>query len=555
MGRIHRYGQEYEVEVFNLVAATTREGQVLLRLMHKLESMRKDLGHDQVYDVISTVLDSAQVRLDALIRDAILQRRSMEDILGQLDFVEDPAALAAARDALSEALATDHIDLAFISGEERESKERRLTPEYVERFFVDGLAFLGGRTTRNNDQTWTLDLVPAAVRHRVKAANVGEIGSDQRRVTFYKERARRDPPAEFVAPDHPLFDVVLDDVLEKGLPTLRTGTVFLDKEATGPYLVWLLEAAVVNGAGDTVHKRLLALRQRGADDFEPVAPGLLLDLAPERVAPKVSDELKGHADPDAAIRAATITYTAEYLDEVAAEQEHRATIVETALQQSVNDSLSGLQTQLERQHADREKGKDMDIAIRTTNDRIDELTRELQARRTELAQCRVTTISTPRVVGVAAVQPGIVAHVFEHGKLGLGHVDKVAVELAAMQVAQQFEEAHGREVTDTSRMGVGYDLKSVGAEGKVRYIEVKGHAESTLEITLYYTEWQTAHRMREEFFIYDVERALTDPQLTITQDPVGQGIEAQEKTVEYRIKTKDLKTYGQAVSLDGGEEA
>ncbi|HYU18205.1 MAG TPA: helicase-related protein, partial [Chloroflexota bacterium] len=40
MGRIHRYGQEYEVEIVNLVARTTREGAVLIRLMDRLKAMR-----------------------------------------------------------------------------------------------------------------------------------------------------------------------------------------------------------------------------------------------------------------------------------------------------------------------------------------------------------------------------------------------------------------------------------------------------------------------------------------------------------------------------------
>ena len=116
MGRIHRYGQEYEVQVANLVANTTREGEVLVRLMQKLESMREALGHDQVYDVISSVLEGGRVRLDTLIREAILKRRSMEDILADLEFVDSFSSVAAARDALSEALATSHIDMGPDSG-------------------------------------------------------------------------------------------------------------------------------------------------------------------------------------------------------------------------------------------------------------------------------------------------------------------------------------------------------------------------------------------------------------------------------------------------------
>ena len=44
MGRIHRYGQAYEVYIYNLVATSTREGYVFHALLEKLERMREGLG-------------------------------------------------------------------------------------------------------------------------------------------------------------------------------------------------------------------------------------------------------------------------------------------------------------------------------------------------------------------------------------------------------------------------------------------------------------------------------------------------------------------------------
>ncbi len=535
MGRIHRYGQEYEVEIANLVASTTREGQVLARLMRKLESMRKALGHDQVYDVISGVLDSGQVRLDALIREAILNRRSMDDILADLDFVDSDASMAAARDVLSEALATPHIDMAFINGELRDSKERRLTPEFVERFFVDAFKRLGGRLLAGAELDWKLDHVPADIRKVVRAYQTGEFGQEQRLITFRKERLKKDPPAEFVAPDHPLFDAVLNRMLADGRPALARGSVFIDKEARAAYLVWLLEAAVVNGEGETVHKRLLALRQQG-ETFEPVAPGVLLDLPPSDTVPSMPNDLRAIAHGDAAISAASEFYTHEYLAEVTAEQERRVAIIETALQQSVNDNLSDLQTRLERQHEDAAKGKDMGLAIRTTNDQIDALTKDLQARRESLARRKVTAIEGPRVVGVAGVIPGPVPAAVEQGLGG----DQSTIEKAAMDVVMDYERAQGRDPDDVSRKGLGYDIRSEAPDGAVRYIEAKGHA-TTGDVTLYYTEWQMAHRMRDEFFIYEVDYATSDPKLWIVQDPVGKGIEPVEKVVEYQIAAAKLR--------------
>ena len=67
MGRIHRYGQQKEVMIFNLVAQNTREGEVMERLLRKLDDMRKALGSDRVYDVIGEIISAP--KFDALMKD------------------------------------------------------------------------------------------------------------------------------------------------------------------------------------------------------------------------------------------------------------------------------------------------------------------------------------------------------------------------------------------------------------------------------------------------------------------------------------------------------
>ena len=56
MGRIHRYGQQNEAMIYNLVAKNTREGEVMERLLRKLADMRLALGSDRVYDVIGEII-------------------------------------------------------------------------------------------------------------------------------------------------------------------------------------------------------------------------------------------------------------------------------------------------------------------------------------------------------------------------------------------------------------------------------------------------------------------------------------------------------------------
>ncbi|MCX7992067.1 MAG: helicase-related protein, partial [Fimbriimonadales bacterium] len=81
MGRIHRYGQQKEVYIYNLVAYDTREGEVLATLLEKLEKIKEQLGSDRVFDVINDVLD---VNLRDLIIEAITNRRNWQEIVREI---------------------------------------------------------------------------------------------------------------------------------------------------------------------------------------------------------------------------------------------------------------------------------------------------------------------------------------------------------------------------------------------------------------------------------------------------------------------------------------
>ncbi|MCY8752959.1 helicase-related protein [Bacillus inaquosorum] len=84
MGRIHRIGQKNEVFVFNLVAANTREGYVMTRLLAKLETMKEDLGNDLVYNFMGDLLEG-DINLADLMKEAILTREKLDEVISKMD--------------------------------------------------------------------------------------------------------------------------------------------------------------------------------------------------------------------------------------------------------------------------------------------------------------------------------------------------------------------------------------------------------------------------------------------------------------------------------------
>jgi hypothetical protein len=109
------------------------------------------------------------------------------------------------------------------------------------------------------------------------------------------------------------------------------------------------------------------------------------------------------------------------------------------------------------------------------------------------------------------------------------------IEAIGMQVALQYERKHGRNPEDVSAHNLGYDIRSTSPLGEVRYIEVKARA-TTGAIVLTPNEWLMAQRFGEEYWLYIVEHAASNPQLHTIQNPAAK-LHAQQvvETVRYVI--------------------
>src|SRR5439155_19511029 len=93
-GRIHRIGQTEICHLWNLVAAETREGEVYLGLLEKLQAARAALG-GQVFDVLGKLeFDGKPLR--ELLIEAVL-------------YGERPDVRARQSQAVSDALDVDHL--------------------------------------------------------------------------------------------------------------------------------------------------------------------------------------------------------------------------------------------------------------------------------------------------------------------------------------------------------------------------------------------------------------------------------------------------------------
>ncbi len=164
-GRIHRIGQREVCHLWNLVAKDTREGMVFTRLFEKLEIEREALG-GKVYDVLGQLFDQKALR--ELLMEAIRYNTDPE-VRARLDRAEDGVVDHARILELLEgrALARDQMDTSRIQAMREEMERahaRRLQPQYVQAFFLDAFARIGGRAHPREAGRWEISHVPAAVR-------------------------------------------------------------------------------------------------------------------------------------------------------------------------------------------------------------------------------------------------------------------------------------------------------------------------------------------------------------------------------------------------------
>jgi hypothetical protein len=199
----------------------------------------------------------------------------------------------------------------------------------IEDFFVQAgpLAGVAPKQTRAGSHLYRLGRLPralAAVGERLEP-RFGKLGREDKQVVFDKERLKDRPEAEWVTPGHPLFEAVREDVLERVGDDLARGAVFYDLHSPAPYLLDVFSAAVKDGRGQALHRRLFVVQSGPGGALAVRQPTVFLDLA---LAPKGAGtpDLPGLPDRGQLEQALLETALRPFLDEVACERRSNSSI-------------------------------------------------------------------------------------------------------------------------------------------------------------------------------------------------------------------------------------
>lgn len=514
MGRIHRYGQRYEVHIHNLVATDTIEGRVLGKLFDKLENMRKHLGSDRVFDVIGELFEG--VGLEQLFKDALANKISLDDLYDVVDNRLAEENLRKVKGATLEALATRHIDMSRLLLEREQARQQRLMPEYIERFFVEAFEELGGTIEKRKDGFWRIKKVPAKVRHtKSKFVQIfGYIANEYPKLTFLKEEAKRHEDAEFIAQGHPLFEAVVDQIFELFSSSLTQGAAFFNADSSRKETLWFIKAGVQDGLGRVVGKRLFALITE-RDTFELKNPSYLLDCKPSQIKDLLSLELVASPkDEDEVVFQSLGLVINDYFEEIKQERTHELEVKEKYLKKSFNHLILETMDKIIDYQRQQMTGKDVARFLKPLEQHKEDLVERRDKTLVQMERERNLTLATPEVVGSSLIFP---ISEIETSLRDTMHRDD-EVEAIAMAMSTRYEKQNGRDPEDVGSQNLGFDIRSKYQDNKFRYIEVKGRA-GVGSIALTPNEWIKAHRLGQDFWLYIVVNAKSATSLYILQNP------------------------------------
>jgi superfamily II DNA or RNA helicase len=548
MGRIHRYGQKKDVLVFNMVASNTKEGQVLQRLLEKIDVIRNDIGNDRVYDVIQDVMEN--VGLEDLINSVLNGKETkFNEFLDQNNEdlkIQFNQKLRENKEKLAHSV-VDYRDARKLKDS---SDEKRLQPIYVRLFFEKAFKALGGEFTEIRTSIYRIDKFPDEITKELRVKYNTSTDSirgiyfcfDKQVFLDYQNIADLGK-VHYINPGNILFDSLINVVRTQYKEEMIKGTVLISPDDRESYFAFFVKSQIIddreNKQDDSIaDERLLMVVQESDGNFYITSPAKFIDLHPplefakpieppeminddevvswsfDNITMGQLQDTRNHVEEDTARRR-------EYLDTA-----FKKVIID--LQMQINELQSRL---LLGDFRDQEK-------IAKKEERIRELKYKKEKRMKELDLMTQLSPKQPDIIGAAYIVP--LTKVEYQNHYGMSRDDEV--EAIAMKIALDYELSSNWSPEDVSANNEGYDIRSISPEGLKRYIEVKGRSLDDGSVMLSENEMNRLGQLGESAWLYIVINCKSTPEIFCIQNPAKNlNFDKRFKGVQYFLSMAEWK--------------
>ena len=537
MGRVHRYGQKFEVFVYNLVAADTVEGKIFRKLFEKLEEIRHAMNSDKVYDVIGVLL--FEKNLAQLLSDAAVRARSEEDILKDLDIVVNEKYINKVREDLGDTLATRNIDWTQLKDWQQRARENRLIPEYTAALFTKAFEKAGGKIKQRTNGLLAVDSIPFEIKSIAEKdsfkKSFGSLIRSYSKMSFSKDLGPKDQDAVFISFGHPLFEAVLKWISKNFSSELQKGAVFSDPTGVLDGYILFYEVEVKDGTGKTAGKRLFSyFISNNNSEIEIIQPSIMWDLQENTQTSSQSIDVNNLKK---LCTVKVISSLREYQNEIFKKRKRQAEIKEKYGIKSLEKLIADLDEDLVGLSIREHKGEDVQLAIRNKKTRMQTYEQNKEKLEKLILLEKNLTISSPKFIGIIQVKPPIIQS--DEMKRD------VDSEKIAMKIVMKYERSQNRTPSDVSKeIGPGFDIRSSDENGNVRLIEVKGRT-AVGPVSLSYNEWFKAKDLGDNYYLYVVWNTGNNPDPTpkIIQNPTK--VLSSKENIHFIISQKEIEEKAQ----------
>lgn len=537
MGRIHRYGQKHNpVVILNLVAKNTREGRVLATLLKKLETIRKELGSDKVFDCIGRLLENISLKeymektfteegVSALEKklEEMLTAQKVQEICDK-----DKRLIPEAQIEDAKAFYSNQFDPYY-----------HLLPGYIYCFLEKAAALLGLGIEGTIDN-FCFTAFPPKLDFLLYALDTY---LPSQRECFTVKKPQDPSSAVFLRPGDLFFDKFRSFVCSFFHQDALRGGVFVDPNTKESYLFHLAIFTVEREAdpdigfscSEVLEYRLVGIRQAKNGALEECPVEFLL-LLKGRQFPSLCGGGAGWGG-----EISWIALAQNSLERV------RSYILQQIATQIADERRQSLLVTLEERQDFLKRGYDFQAAeFAMSRAKVLEKERSGDQRARAQLQCikerqKLLGYELEKSQRRLAREPQLIvpkqvtflAHALVIPSPGLEDREKhdENIEKIAMQVAIAYEESKNSHVMDVSTpekaqcAGLihwpGFDLLSKRPDGKERAIEVKGRV-NVGSVDISTNEWAKACNLRSRYWLYVVfDCATPHPRLLRIQDPFG----------------------------------
>lgn len=394
IGRLHRYGQDKEVKVWNFSFSDTREGEIFELLQEKVETIRGQLGNTA--DVLGMLDD---IDIEELLMDSIQTDQPASATKEELEAMIDER-----QQTLEEWYDRSLLDTTTFDEESRQQ---------IQEVIDDSEAVYGSQADIKAFVTGALDVLGGSLEHQRAQEYLIEVPDalplteeTYGPVTFSREYAMDNESLTFIAPGDAFLEALMTHVLEADRGGLGLKQLpFVDR----PGIAFTYRLRFEDGTDEVIHEELRTVFVDSTHhDPRPQLGERIIE----------GDSIAGRPDGTvvsqlfsqrATLRETADDYISEQVTEVKREL-HQRRQAETDAEIEQVESYAAAERERITEYLDEyerkaDAGSDMDIAIRGQEQRLKKLEARIDNRKAELeAKARVIS-HAPVVEAVCMALP------------------------------------------------------------------------------------------------------------------------------------------------------